>query len=285
MLVLLRFTRGCSDLLKAVETACPDGVQDHVEHIVLLRSVMPDEVLPDFPQPGLHGPVMAGRNPHQNTLQVGDLTLRNGHGESIPVEHIAEGEHKMVRHDHRHAVVVDGLHDARAVDLVPHRTDAIPAQLHVLHVRDVAGDGLREHLVDLHVWVLALPVAQQHGPHSAVHLPREERQVGALVVARSTQLQRQRRLRVMDVHFRQRRIFPQHEPVAQIRVAHHFHCVPSQRGMISRGCWPLHTPNVPSIPKALIIGRTKPCEIERGEFTDEGMCPGLLTQSWQETKK
>ena len=172
------------DLRKPVQATSPDGVQDHVEGIVHLRLVVPDEVWAHLAQPRLHAAVAPLRYRTQNVAQPRNVTLGNGDRESIPGENVAEGQDEIVSDDDGHAVVVDGFDNARTVHLVPRRADAELARLHVLLVRGDSGNFLGQHLVDLHVGMLVFPMLQQHRSHTPVHLPREERQERALVPPR-----------------------------------------------------------------------------------------------------
>lgn len=155
-------------------------MQNHVKQIVLSGLHIPQEMPLQLPHIHLHSCILLRTNSCQNLLQPPNILLRHDNGERPPIEHLLKREHKVVGYDHRNALVVDGLHDPGAVHFVAHGADAKLARLHVLDVRHPAGNLRRQGFVYLHVRIPAPPKLEQDGPHSAMHVPREEGQEGSL---------------------------------------------------------------------------------------------------------
>lgn len=205
-----------------IQSAEPNRVQDHVEEIVLDWFGVPQEMPLRLLHVALHSRVLAVADPLEDLLQIRDLLLRHHHGEGAPVQNVLERQHEVVGDDHRHALVVDGLHDPGAVHLVAHGADAEPARLHVLDVGHPPGDGRREHLVDPHVAVLALPLLDQDRPDAAVHLAGEEGEDGTPRRRPPPDIP----VKILGrphVGLRQRNVLPaQEDPLGDVRIAHHF---------------------------------------------------------------
>lgn len=145
-------------------------MQDHIEHIVPLRRTTNHKMsLHDLHSP-LHPYELSRRYTAQYRLEVRYVLGLNLHREGLPVEHVAEGQHVVVGDYDGHALEVDCFHDSRASHLVPTRAEAVLALPHHVVVRY----SLREVLMDLNLFIFALPPVQEERPDVAVEAPCEE---------------------------------------------------------------------------------------------------------------
>lgn len=192
-------------------------MQIHMKDVVPHRPRMPQKMLLHLLHPPLHLEVPLPRYRLQYPLQIRYILLEHENRERFPVQGLEERRDEIIGDDHGHALVEDGLHHSRTVDLEPPSTNAVLATLHVLHVARLA---LRFPYLaeDLHVGVLALPLPQQDRAEVAVHVAREEGEGSSLAKGLTAELP-ERILRRLDVRLGERRVFPEREAFFQVGVA------------------------------------------------------------------
>lgn len=183
-----------------------------MKDIVLLGHIVPKEMLPHPPHPVLHHGVPCPGNRGEDVPEVRDVPLEDENRKRLPVQYVEEWGDEVVRDDHGHAPVQDGLDDPRAIDLVPFGAYAVLAILHVPSV--VLSYGARYH----HVRILVLPVFEEEGSDAPVHFPCEEGEGGPLGGGPAPD-NPHRVLRCSDVRFGERDVLAELEPLFDVGVA------------------------------------------------------------------
>lgn len=183
-----------------------------MENIIPLWHIVPKEMLPYPPHSVLHHRVPRLRNRDEDVLEVRDVPLGDENCKRLPVQDIKERGDEVVRDDHGHAPVEDGLDDPRAIDLVPFWTYTVLAVLHVPSI--VLPYGARY----LHVRVLVLPVFEEEGTDGPVHFAREEGE-GGPVGGGPAPDHPHRVLRRSDVRFGEGDVLAECEPLFDVGVA------------------------------------------------------------------